>query len=87
MNVSVLTSSTLYRKGATPPVRRRTRNQYKRQKLLQQKIAGGLVLLLSIVAVIITAGSPNFIDHDYTALLFVIPLGIYLLLTKRVIFE
>lgn len=69
------------------PVRRRTRNQRKQQKLFQQKIAGGLVLLLSIVAVIITAGSPNFIDHDYTALLFVVPLGIYLLLTKRVIFE
>lgn len=69
------------------PVRRRTRNQHKQQKLLQQRIAGGLVLLLSIVAVIITAGSPNFIDHDYTSLLFVVPLGIYLLLTKRVIFE
>lgn len=69
------------------PVRRRTRNQRKQQKLLQQKITGGLVLFLSVMAVVITAGSPNFIDHDYTALLFVVPTGIYLLLTRRVVFE
>lgn len=65
----------------------KTRNQRRQKKLVQQRISGALLLILSIAAVAITAGSNNAMDHDYTALLLVIPLGLYLLFTKQVVFD
>lgn len=56
-----------------------------RKKLIMQKVMG-LVLLLICGVVIMTASTgANSADKDVTPILILVPLGLYLVFTKRVI--
>ena len=65
--------------------RRRTRNQLRRRKLLEQKLYGMLMIAMSIVVLCIASHGKTFMDRDATAVLIFAPLGFYLLFTRKVV--
>lgn len=56
-----------------------------RKKLIMQKVMGLLLLLICGVVIMMASTGVNSADKDVTPILILVPLGLYLVFTKRVI--
>lgn len=60
-----------------------TRNQRRQRKLAWQKLMGFALVVLSIAAVFAMAGGHGAAESDCGIVLFTVPLGLFLLFSKR----
>lgn len=56
-----------------------------RKKLIMQKIMGLVLLMICGVVIMMASTGANSADKDVTPILILVPLGLYLVFTKRVI--
>lgn len=56
-----------------------------RKKLIKQKVMGLLLLLICGVVIMMASTGANPADNDVTSILILGPIGLYLILAKRVI--
>lgn len=56
-----------------------------RKKLIMQKVMGLVLLLICGVVIMMATTGANPEDKDVTPILILVPLGLYLVFTKRVI--
>lgn len=61
---------------------RRTRTRW--QVLLEQRMIGLLLVVLSALIMVVCAHGVTAEDQDATAILLILPLGLYLLFTKKI---
>ena len=54
-------------------------------KMRKQRLIGAALVLLSWLLLILAAGGRTVEDRDATAVLFLLPLGLYMIFTKRYI--
>lgn len=54
------------------------------RKLLYQKLLGLVLFLISLAFILVNASNASIADRDATAALLLIPLGLYLLFTRKV---
>lgn len=62
-----------------------SKSQYKR-KILAQRFYGVCIILFCALIVWIASNGTSMEDRDCTAVLFLLPLGIYTLFTKKIVF-
>lgn len=56
-----------------------------RKKLLEQKLMGIVLLLLSAILIVVAWSGSDFLDRDCTPVLLMVPGGIYLLTTNKIV--
>lgn len=61
------------------------RNYYNKRKLIQQKIMGLLLLLICGLVIMMASTGATPAEKDVTPILILGPIGLYLILAKRVI--
>ena len=54
---------------------------------LKQRLCGVFLILLAVVFLLLAWSAPTVEDRDATAVLLVLPLGFYLLLTKKSVID
>lgn len=64
---------------------RKTRNQLRRRKLIEQKVMGILLLAVCVMNIIFACNGKTVEDKDCTPILLFAPMGFYLLFTKQVV--
>lgn len=64
--------------------RRRRRSRTRSQVMLQQRLMGLLLVVLSIVMLIVCAHGTTIEDRDGTGAFMVLPMGLYLIFTKKI---
>ena len=63
---------------------RRKRSKTRSQVMLQQRLMGLLLVVLSMVMLIVCAHGTTIEDRDGTGALMVLPMGLYLIFTKNI---
>lgn len=63
--------------------RRRRRSKTRSQVMLQQRLMGLLLVVLSVVMLIVCAHGTTIEDRDGTGAFMVLPMGLYLIFTKK----
>lgn len=61
------------------------KSRMKAQRLAKQKLIGVVMLLITAVIIWLASTGISVEDRDATAILVTLPLGVYLLLTKRIV--
>lgn len=69
---------------STQTVRRKTRNQMYRRKLAIQKLYGLALIAISAILLYIASHGVTVESRDATAVLLILPLGLYLLFTRKI---
>lgn len=64
--------------------RRRRRSRTRSQVMLQQRLMGLLLVVLSVVMLIVCAHGTTIEDRDGTGAFMVLPMGLYLIFTKKI---
>lgn len=62
-----------------------TRNQRRRKMLMEQRILGLILILASAVLLALALTGKTYADRDCTAVFFTVPIGMLLLLSKKVL--
>lgn len=64
--------------------RRRRRSRTRSQVMIQQRLMGLLLVVLSVVMLIVCAHGTTVEDRDGTGAFMVLPMGLYLIFTKKI---
>lgn len=64
--------------------RRRRRSRTRSQVMLQQRLMGLLLVVLSVVMLIVCAHGTTIEDRDGMGAFMVLPMGLYLIFTKKI---
>ena len=62
-----------------------TRNQYKRKRRTQ-RLYGLILIAISIICIILACQGATVADRDCTAVLFLAPLGFYMVFSRKLVF-
>lgn len=62
-----------------------TRNQRRRKMLIEQRLMGAGLIVISILIFIFASTGKTFEDRDCTAIFITLPLGLLLLLSKKIL--
>ena len=62
-----------------------TRNQLRRKMLMQQRFMGLAMILISGLILWLASTGTNPVDQDCTAIFFTLPLGPWLLFSKKIL--
>lgn len=63
---------------------RRARSKTRLQVLLEQRLMGLALVLISVLLIVICSNGATVEEQDATAVLFTLPLGLYLIFTKNI---
>ena len=76
-----------YTGTAYPSQRSKTRNQRRRKLFARQKLMGVAFLLATVGIFWLASTGATLEDRDCTAILFTLPLGLYLLFTRHIVIQ
>lgn len=62
-----------------------TRNQLRRKMMMQQRFMGLAMILISGIVLWLASTGTNPVDQDCTAIFFTLPLGLWLLFSKKIL--